>query len=148
MPVWRIRFRTVSYNETEGTTNCGLGLWVEQKRSYGPKSIGNDATTYRRLRTLENCRQSGPIRVGFQPRRKSIENGSYRFSPFSESLTIPKAVALSCGLKNQPELTFSCNARRFCIPMRLLRLLQRAKMGVESVSGYSKLLKGGATSTG
>ena len=31
----------------------------------GPQSIGNDATTCRRLRTLENCRQSGPMRVGF-----------------------------------------------------------------------------------
>ena len=38
----------------------------------GSKSIGNDVTTYRRLRTLDDCLNSGPIYVGFHPGRKHV----------------------------------------------------------------------------
>ncbi|KFY21993.1 hypothetical protein V491_02913 [Pseudogymnoascus sp. VKM F-3775] len=59
----------------------------------GVDTIGNDASSYRRLRTLDNCLKSGPMRVGFHPRRKSITNGSYQFTLFDENFTIPKTVA-------------------------------------------------------
>lgn len=59
----------------------------------GVDTIGNDASSYRRLRTLDNCLKSGPMRVGFHPRKKSITNGSYQFTLFDENFTIPKTVA-------------------------------------------------------
>ncbi|KFY08692.1 hypothetical protein V492_05995 [Pseudogymnoascus sp. VKM F-4246] len=59
----------------------------------GVDTIGNDASSYRRLRTLDNCLKSGPMRVGFHRRRKSTINGSYQFTLFDENFTIPKAVA-------------------------------------------------------
>jgi hypothetical protein len=49
----------------------------------GPESIGKDAATYRRLRTLDNCLKSGPIHVGFHPRRRGSKNGSYQFCIFT-----------------------------------------------------------------
>ena len=70
----------------------------------GSKSIGNDVTTYRRLRTLDNCLNSGPFHVGFHPRRKHARNGSYQFSLFNESFTIPKDVAVSWKLESQAEI--------------------------------------------
>ena len=70
----------------------------------GMESIGNDVTTYRRLRTLDNCLKSGPMRVGFHPRRKHVENGSYQFYLFHQSFTLPKDVAISWKLKRQDEI--------------------------------------------
>lgn len=61
----------------------------------GPATVGNDVTTYRRLRTLENCLNGAPIRVGFHSRRRHTSNGSYQFCLFNENFTIPKDVALS-----------------------------------------------------
>lgn len=70
----------------------------------GPESIGNDLTTYRRLRTLDNCLNSGPMRVGFHPRRKHARNNSYQFCLFNENFTIPKDVAVSWKLGSQAEI--------------------------------------------
>ena len=70
----------------------------------GPATIGNDATTYRRLRTLENCLNGGPIRVGFHSRRGHTSNGSYQFCLFNENFTIPKDVALSWKLGKESEI--------------------------------------------
>ena len=70
----------------------------------GPESIGNDVTTYRRLRTLDNCLNSGPMRVGFHPRRKHTRNGSYQFCLFSENFTLPRDVAVSWKLRSQAEI--------------------------------------------
>ena len=80
----------------------------------GPKSIGNDVTTYRRLRTLDNCLNSGPMRVGFHPRRKHARNGSYQFGLFSENFTIPKDVAVSWKLERQAKI----NVQWQCCPDR------------------------------
>lgn len=66
----------------------------------GVDTIGNDASSYRRLRTLDNCLKSGPMRVGFHPRRKSITNGSYQFTLFDENFTIPKTIAGHWGLRS------------------------------------------------
>ena len=70
----------------------------------GPESIGNDVTTYRRLRTLDNCLNSGPMRVGFHPRRKHTRNGSYQFRLFSENFTLPRDVAVSWKLRSQAKI--------------------------------------------
>ena len=70
----------------------------------GNEALGNDVTTYRRLRTLENCLNSGPMRVGFHPRRKHASNGSYQFCLFNENFTIPKNVAVSWKLEDQDEV--------------------------------------------
>lgn len=59
----------------------------------GVDTIGNDACTFRRLRTLDNCLKSGPVRIGFHPRRRHPVNGSYQFYLFDVSFTIPKHVA-------------------------------------------------------
>lgn len=80
----------------------------------GPESIGNDVTTYRRLRTLDNCLKSGPMRVGFHPRRKHAMNGSYQFCLFKENFTIPKDVAFSWKLNDQSEI----NVQWQCYPER------------------------------
>ena len=71
---YKIRLRDL----TEVNWECGFNR-SDPLRSLptGPKSIGNDATTYWRLRTLDNCLKSGPIRLGFHSRRKHAINGSY-----------------------------------------------------------------------
>lgn len=66
----------------------------------GVDSIGSDSSSYRRLPTLDNCLKSGPMRVGFHPRRKSITNGSYQFTLFDENFTIPKAISEHWGLRS------------------------------------------------
>ena len=71
----------------------------------GSESIGDDVTTYRRLRTLGNCLNSGRIHIGFHPRRKHVRNGSYQFSLFNESFTLPKGVAISRKLESQVEIS-------------------------------------------
>lgn len=70
----------------------------------GPTTIGNDVTTYRRLRTLENCLSSGPIRVGFHSRGRHTSNGFYQFGLSNENFTIPKDVALSWKLGKESEI--------------------------------------------
>ena len=70
----------------------------------GPATIGNDVTTYRRLQTLENCLNGGPIQVGFHSRRRHNSNGSYQFCLFNENSTIPKNVALSWKLGKESEI--------------------------------------------
>lgn len=59
----------------------------------GPKPIGNDATTYQRLRRLHTCLNGGPMRVGFCSRRGHSINGSYRFALFRHMFTVPKNIA-------------------------------------------------------
>jgi hypothetical protein len=66
----------------------------------GDETIGNDSSSYRRLRTLENCLKSGPVHVRCYPRTRSIKNGSYQFWLFSEGFRIPKGVAECWGLQN------------------------------------------------
>ena len=51
----------------------------------GPESMGNDVTIYWRLRTLDSCLNSGPMRVGFYLRRRDAGNGSYQFCLFNIS---------------------------------------------------------------
>ena len=60
--------------------------------------------SYRRLRTLDNCLNSGPIHVGFHPRRKHVRNGSYQSSLLNESFTLPKDMAISWKLECQAEI--------------------------------------------
>jgi len=66
----------------------------------GDEAIGNDSSSYRRLRTLENCLKSGPVHVRCYPRTRSTKNGSYQFWLFSEGFRIPKDVAECWGLQN------------------------------------------------
>jgi hypothetical protein len=75
-----------------------------QSMRFGLTTIGNDITTYRRLRTLNNCLKSGPVHVGFHPRRRSSKNGSYQFSLFDESFAIPRDIADTWGLDNHSEV--------------------------------------------
>lgn len=66
----------------------------------GVDTIGADVCVFRRLRTLDNCLKSGPVRVGFHPRRRHLVNGSYQFCLFSENFTIPRPVAELWELQN------------------------------------------------
>ena len=75
-----------------------------KSRPSGWECIDNDVTTYRRLRTLDNCLNSGPMRVAFHPRRRDAKNGSWQFNLFSESFTIRKDVAISWKLARQDEI--------------------------------------------
>lgn len=83
--------------------DCGLNrsdplqIW----RS-GDETIGNDSSSYRRLRTLENCPKSGPVRVGSCHKMRGTKNGSYQYQfwLFSEGFTIPRDVAECWGLQN------------------------------------------------
>lgn len=44
------------------------------------ETISRDLCVYRRLRTLDNCLKSGPIRVAFIPRQRHLVNRTYQFS--------------------------------------------------------------------
>jgi hypothetical protein len=59
----------------------------------GVETIGNDVGTFRRLRTLDNCLKSGPMRVGFHPRKNLTTHGSYMITLFDENFVIPKHIA-------------------------------------------------------
>ena len=70
----------------------------------GPKSIGNDVTTFRRLRTLHNCLGKGPIRVSYHVHREREMKSSWRFQLFTAMFTIPKNIAATWNLANSPEI--------------------------------------------
>ena len=80
--------------------DCGLNrsdplqIW----RS-GDETIGNDSSSNRRLRRLENCLKSGPVYVHYHYKGPSTA-GSYEFWIFSETFIIPKDVAECWGLQN------------------------------------------------
>ena len=59
----------------------------------GHKTIGRDLCLYRRLRTLDNCLNSGPMRVTFIPRQRDSITGSFQFNLFEESFRIPTHIA-------------------------------------------------------
>ena len=70
----------------------------------GPKSIGNDVTTFRRLRTLHNCLGSGPVRVSYHVRQERETKSSWRFQLFTAMFTIPKKIAATWDLSTDPEI--------------------------------------------
>ena len=82
--------------------------------SRGHKSLGTDVTAFMRLRTLHNCLESGPIRVGYHPRRGILKNGVFQFCLFSENFTIPKDVALTWGLGKESKVNvqWECTSDR------------------------------------
>lgn len=70
----------------------------------GPKSIGNDVTTFRRLRTLHNCLGKGPIRVSYYVYWERETKSSWRFQLFTAMFTIPKKIAAKWNLANNPKI--------------------------------------------
>jgi hypothetical protein len=63
----------------------------------GYKTLGRDLTLFRRLRTLYNCLNSGPVRV-------KIHRTCYQFSLFEEEFTIPIKIAQKWGLQHNSEV--------------------------------------------
>lgn len=55
--------------------------------------IGTDATTYRRLRTLDNCLRSGPVRV-------NVRKWNCRFYLFGQRFGIPVSISRAWDLEN------------------------------------------------
>lgn len=100
--------------------NGGWGTWSEQKRplkdiATGPKSIGNDVTTYRRWPDSTILRPVTPsMQVGFHSRRGLSMVTSYRFALFHKMFTIPKKIARQwkLELRSQINVEWQCSDGR------------------------------------
>ena len=76
----------------------------------GPTSIGNDLCTFRRLRRLDNCLNSGPMKVWYC-KEKDKQSGSYQFCLFNENFTIPSKIAQSWNLAHQSIVNVQWDAK-------------------------------------
>jgi len=92
-------------------------------------NIGQDTTTWRRLRTIDNCLQSGPFLVSSMVKKDATKPYCYYFVLFHQSFFIPCKLAEAWKLLESPQVNVQWDIREDTHPEQWARRATRADEG-------------------